>query len=74
MTTHADETASEAVYEVRLTVDSTAMPRLRELMVEKLEAAQYPDTDAKGAPCAMPKGGDHDDDDDRLRGDESGHG
>jgi len=42
-----DETASEAVYEVRLTVDSTAMPRLRELVVEKLEAAQYPVSDTE---------------------------
>ncbi|AMN39305.1 MgtC/SapB family protein [Rhodoplanes sp. Z2-YC6860] len=42
-----DEIASEAAYEVRLTTDSAAMPRLRELMVEKLEAAQYPVSDTE---------------------------
>jgi putative Mg2+ transporter-C (MgtC) family protein len=42
-----DEMASEAAYEVRLTTDSAAMPRLRELMVEKLEAAQYPVSDTE---------------------------
>jgi putative Mg2+ transporter-C (MgtC) family protein len=42
-----DEKASEAAYEVRLTTDSAAMPRLRELMVEKLEAAQYPVSDTE---------------------------
>ncbi len=47
-----DEAASEAVYEVRLTTDIAAMPRLRDLMVEKLEAAQYPvsDTDVVERP------------------------
>jgi putative Mg2+ transporter-C (MgtC) family protein len=42
-----DEKASEAVYEVRVTADIAAMPRLRELMVEKLEAAQYPVSDTE---------------------------
>jgi putative Mg2+ transporter-C (MgtC) family protein len=42
-----DEKASEAVYEVRLTADIPAMPRLRDLMVEKLEAAQYPVSDTE---------------------------
>jgi len=42
-----DEKASEAVYEVRLTTDVSAMPRLRDLMVEKLEAAQYPVSDTE---------------------------
>lgn len=37
-----DERASEATYEFMLTVDAASMSDLRELLVEKLEAAQYP--------------------------------
>lgn len=37
-----DERASEATYEVLLTVDAAAMSNLREVLVAKLEAAQYP--------------------------------
>ncbi len=37
-----DERASEATYEVMLTVDVTAIDSLREVLVAKLEAAQYP--------------------------------
>lgn len=37
-----DERASEATYEFLLTVDATAQDNLRELLVERLEAAQYP--------------------------------
>lgn len=37
-----DERASEATYEVLLTVDASAMSNLREALVAKLDAAQYP--------------------------------
>jgi putative Mg2+ transporter-C (MgtC) family protein len=37
-----DERASEATYEVRLTTASEAVPKVRELLEEKLEAAKYP--------------------------------
>jgi putative Mg2+ transporter-C (MgtC) family protein len=37
-----DERASEATYELLLTVDAASMSQLRDLLVEKLEAAQYP--------------------------------
>jgi putative Mg2+ transporter-C (MgtC) family protein len=37
-----DERASEATYEVRLTTDAAATPVTRELLLEKLEAANYP--------------------------------
>lgn len=37
-----NEQASEATYEVRLTTDQESMPLVRELLVEYLEAAQYP--------------------------------
>lgn len=40
-----DERASEAIYEFRLTADAAAMDAVRELLVEKLEAAQYPVSD-----------------------------
>lgn len=41
-----DERASEATYEFMLTVDAASMSDLRELLVEKLGAAQYPVSDA----------------------------
>lgn len=37
-----DERASEATYEFMLTVDAAVMGDMRELLAEKLEAAQYP--------------------------------
>jgi putative Mg2+ transporter-C (MgtC) family protein len=37
-----DERASEATYEIRLTVDAAAIDTVRDLLVEKLEAASYP--------------------------------
>lgn len=37
-----NETATEATYEVRLSVDAEAVPRVRERLVDALEAAQYP--------------------------------
>lgn len=40
-----DERASEATYEFMLTVDAASMSDLREFLVEKLEAAQYPVSD-----------------------------
>ncbi len=40
-----DERASEATYEFMLTVDAASMSDLRELLVAKLEAAQYPVSD-----------------------------
>ncbi|MBN9596703.1 MAG: MgtC/SapB family protein [Afipia sp.] len=40
-----DERASEATYEIRLTVDAAAIDALRDLLVEKLEAASYPVSD-----------------------------
>jgi putative Mg2+ transporter-C (MgtC) family protein len=40
-----DEKASEATYEFMLTVDAASMSDMRELLVEKLEAAQYPVSD-----------------------------
>jgi putative Mg2+ transporter-C (MgtC) family protein len=40
-----DESASEATYEVRLTADGDALPAVREHMLEKLEAANYPVSD-----------------------------
>lgn len=40
-----DERASEATYEFMLTVDAAAMSEMRELLVAKLEAAQYPVSD-----------------------------
>jgi putative Mg2+ transporter-C (MgtC) family protein len=42
-----DERASEATYEVLLTVDAAAMSTLRETLVAKLEAAQYPVSDVQ---------------------------
>jgi putative Mg2+ transporter-C (MgtC) family protein len=42
-----DEKSSEAVYEVRVTADIEHMPALRELLVEKLEAAKYPVSDTE---------------------------
>lgn len=42
-----DEAASEAVYEVRITTNIETVPRLRELLVEMLEAAQYPVSDTE---------------------------
>ena len=40
-----DERASEATYEIRLTVDAASMDAVRDLLVEKLEAAKYPVSD-----------------------------
>ncbi|WP_425992246.1 MgtC/SapB family protein [Afipia sp. DC4300-2b1] len=40
-----DERASEATYEIRLTVDTESMDAVRDLLVEKLEAAKYPVSD-----------------------------
>lgn len=40
-----DERASEATYEIRLTVDAVSMDAVRDLLVEKLEAASYPVSD-----------------------------
>lgn len=40
-----DERASEATYEIRLTVDASSMDSARDLLVEKLEAAKYPVSD-----------------------------
>lgn len=40
--TPIDEQASEATYEVRITTDPDSIPEVRELLVERLEAAQYP--------------------------------
>jgi putative Mg2+ transporter-C (MgtC) family protein len=40
-----DERASEATYEIRLTVDAAAIDAVRDLLVEKLEAASYPVSD-----------------------------
>lgn len=40
-----DERASEATYEIRLTVDAASMDVVRDLLVEKLEAAKYPVSD-----------------------------
>lgn len=40
-----DERASEATYEIRLTVDAASMDAVRDLLVEKLEAASYPVSD-----------------------------
>ncbi|MBQ8104611.1 MAG: MgtC/SapB family protein [Afipia sp.] len=40
-----DERASEATYEIRLTVDTASMDAVRDLLVEKLEAAKYPVSD-----------------------------
>lgn len=37
-----DERASEATYEIRLTVDAASMDAVRDTLVEKLEAAKYP--------------------------------
>ncbi|KAI1693679.1 hypothetical protein Ddc_22609 [Ditylenchus destructor] len=37
-----NEAATEATYEVRLSVDADAVPRVRERLVDALEAAQYP--------------------------------
>lgn len=37
-----DERASEATYEVRLTTSAAAVPNIREVLTEKLEAAKYP--------------------------------
>ena len=37
-----NEAATEATYEVRLSVDAEAVPRVRERLVDALEAAQYP--------------------------------
>lgn len=40
-----DERASEATYEIRLTVDAASIDAVRDLLVEKLEAASYPVSD-----------------------------
>ena len=40
-----DERASEATYEIRLTVDAAGIDAVRDLLVEKLEAASYPVSD-----------------------------
>jgi putative Mg2+ transporter-C (MgtC) family protein len=40
-----DERASEATYEIRLTVDAASIDAARDLLVEKLEAAKYPVSD-----------------------------
>jgi len=40
-----DARASEATYEFLLTVDAASLDSMRELLVEKLEAAQYPVSD-----------------------------
>ena len=40
-----DERASEATYEIRLTVDTESMDAVRDLLVERLEAANYPVSD-----------------------------
>lgn len=40
-----DERASEATYEIRLTVDSASIDSIRDILVEKLEAASYPVSD-----------------------------
>lgn len=37
-----NEQTSEATYEVRLTTNPEAMPAIRDLLIEHLEAAQYP--------------------------------
>ncbi|BAT59931.1 putative Mg(2+) transport ATPase [Variibacter gotjawalensis] len=37
-----DEHSSEATYEMRMTIDVVAMPPVRDLLIEKLEAANYP--------------------------------
>jgi putative Mg2+ transporter-C (MgtC) family protein len=37
-----NEQASEATYEVRITTDPDSIPEVRDLLVERLEAAQYP--------------------------------
>ena len=42
-----NEAASEATYEVRLTVDAAATPLARERLVDALEAAQYPVSDVQ---------------------------
>lgn len=42
-----DERSSEATYEFMLTVDAATMATLRDRLVEKLEAAQYPVSDVK---------------------------
>lgn len=40
-----NERTSEATYEVTLTTDPDSIPEVRELLVEQLEAAQYPVSD-----------------------------
>ncbi|HAO39037.1 MAG: MgtC/SapB family protein [Planctomycetaceae bacterium TMED241] len=40
-----DERASEATYEIRLTVDTESMDAVRDLLVERLETANYPVSD-----------------------------
>jgi putative Mg2+ transporter-C (MgtC) family protein len=40
-----DERSSEATYEFRLTVDAASMDTVRDLLVENLEAANYPVSD-----------------------------
>jgi len=42
-----NEAASEATYEVRLSVDPAATPLVRERLVDALEAAQYPVSDVQ---------------------------
>lgn len=44
-----NEQASEATYQVRLTTDPDALPTVRDLLVERLEAAQYPVSDVEVA-------------------------
>lgn len=42
-----DERKSEATYEVHVTTDVAALPDVRELLLEKLEAANYPLSDVE---------------------------
>jgi putative Mg2+ transporter-C (MgtC) family protein len=42
-----DEQASEATYEVRLATDPDSVPEVRALLVDALEAAQYPVSDVE---------------------------
>lgn len=42
-----DEHSSEATYEMRMTIDVVSMPPVRDLLIEKLEAASYPVRDVE---------------------------
>ncbi|WP_413993719.1 MgtC/SapB family protein [Labrys okinawensis] len=42
-----NEEASEATYEVRLVTDPLSLPRVRDLLVDHLEAAKYPVSDVE---------------------------